>query len=100
MFVRLIAGILALLGFSAAIIAGLCVGNPFETILSRAWLTLVMFFILGAIVGAIVQAIIDEHRLQKMMQEQAEYAENAENVMQRENANVDNGSNQSEALTN
>ena len=78
---------MALLGFSSAIIAGLWVGNPFETILTRAWLTLVMFFILGAIAGAFVQAVIDEHRLQKILGQQEENEANEQNTiaeMQRE----------------
>ena len=96
MFVRLIAGILALLAFSSAIVAGLLAGNPFETILSRAWLTMIAFFILGAIAGAIVQAVVDEHQMQKMLaQQQAE--ENAQDVQQEESSN---NTSQAEPLTN
>ncbi len=100
MFVRLIAGILSLIGFSVAIIVGLWIGNPFETILSRAWLTLVMFFILGAFAGAIVQAVIDEHRLQKMMELQQQYAEQSETENDEQNNNASNEIGQPNSATN
>jgi len=96
MFVRLTAGILALLAFSSAIIAGLWVGNPFETILTRAWLTMVAFFVLGAIAGAVVQAVVDEHQLQKLI-EQQESEENQQNVQQED---ISNDTGQAEPLTN
>jgi hypothetical protein len=61
MFVRLIAGSFALLAFSAALLAGLYAGNDVTTILLRAWWAMILFLVLGGILGWIAQIMITDH---------------------------------------
>lgn len=65
MLVRLIAGMLSLLAFSVAIIAGLNAGNPATTILFRAWLALILYLFVGFIIGWIVQVVYEEFKNQQ-----------------------------------
>jgi len=59
--IRLIAGTLSLLAFAAALLAGLWANNDLDTVFWRAWIALVAFLILGALIGAMVQAVVEEH---------------------------------------
>ena len=59
--VKLIAGSLSLLAFSAAIFAGLWAGNEMLTILTRAWWAMILFLILGAVIGWMAQVVVNEH---------------------------------------
>ncbi len=62
MLVRLISGSLSAIAFSVAVIAGLYAGNPITTILLRAWAVMMIYLILGLIVGWIAQVVYDEYR--------------------------------------
>jgi len=61
MILRMTSGTLALLAFSSAIFAGLVAGNDMTTILSRAMSAMVLFLLLGALVGWMAQTVICEH---------------------------------------
>ena len=61
MMLRMTSGTLALLAFSAAIFAGLVAGNDMTTILSRALSAMILFLLLGAVVGWMAQMVICEH---------------------------------------
>jgi len=61
MIVKMTAGSLGLLAFSAAIFAGLWAGNGAATILMRAWWSLVLFLIIGAILGCVADVVVQEH---------------------------------------
>ncbi len=61
MLVRMIAGSLSLLAFSAAILAGVWAGNDWSTVLFRAWWVMILFLILGAMIGWVAKAAVDEH---------------------------------------
>jgi len=49
------------LAFSAAIFAGLWAGNELTAIILRAWWAMILFLILGALIGWMAQTMIDEH---------------------------------------
>jgi membrane protein YqaA with SNARE-associated domain len=55
------AGTLGLLAFAGAILAGLWAENNMTNILLRAWWALVLFAVLGAVIGWMAQISINEH---------------------------------------
>ena len=61
MIARFSGGVLGLLAFGIATMAGLAVGNPPEVILSRSLWALVIFCVIGMVVGAAVQAVVNEY---------------------------------------
>ncbi|NLX22868.1 MAG: hypothetical protein GXY55_14545 [Phycisphaerae bacterium] len=63
--VRLSGAALGLLAFSVAIIQGLAAGNPVEVILGRAIWALLLFCVLGLIVGYVAQRVLDEHTVRR-----------------------------------
>jgi hypothetical protein len=63
--VRMSGGCLGLLAFSVALVAGLSVGNPVTTILSRALWALFSFYVLGAVLGYLAMRVIDEYALRR-----------------------------------
>lgn len=56
---------LGLLAFTITVASGLFVQNPVETTLSRGVLALILFCILGLLLGGAAQWVIDEHRKQR-----------------------------------
>ena len=52
---------LALLGFALSLVIGLCVGNPFTTLVIRAVLVLVLFYPLGCLLAHLGQKSIQEN---------------------------------------
>ena len=56
-----IAACLGLLGFSAAIVCGLAVGNPAGTILVRALWVMTAFVVIGSILGWVGLLVVREH---------------------------------------
>jgi hypothetical protein len=65
---------LGLLAFSTAILAGVSIGNPVATTLSRALWAMVAFYILGAVLGHVAMRVIDEYAVQ---QNEALFGDNA-----------------------
>ncbi len=61
MLVRMIAGSLALLAFSAATLAGVWAGNDWSTVLLRAWSAMILFLIFGALIGWMAQSALEEY---------------------------------------
>ena len=61
MIARFTGGIMGLLGFGVATVAGIVAGNPFDVVLVRALWSLVVFCVLGLAVGAAAQAVINEY---------------------------------------
>jgi hypothetical protein len=61
MITRLTAAIVALLAFAGMILAGLAAGNPFETILYRALIGLVVGLAVGHVAGSLARRIVHEH---------------------------------------
>ena len=53
---------LGLLAFAIAVVAGLSVKNPPTLVLSRAVWALVVFCVIGLLLGTIAQAVLTEHR--------------------------------------
>ena len=53
---------LGLLAFAVAIVTGLSVNNPPMLVLSRAVWALVVFCVIGLLLGTIAQAVLSEHR--------------------------------------
>lgn len=58
---RVISGMLALAGFSVAIVAGLWAGNPSGIVLTRALLAMLACNVIGAIIGATIHWIGTTH---------------------------------------
>lgn len=58
---RVIATCLALVGFAAAVVVGLAVGNAPTVVLTRATLVMLGCLVLGTIVGKVAQRTIDQH---------------------------------------
>ncbi len=85
MLVRMVSGSLSLLAFSAAIIAGLWAGNDITTILIRAWWTLILFLIFGAIIGWMAQIVIDEH-IRKMTRQMMDHLQEKAPAISNSNA--------------
>jgi hypothetical protein len=61
MIARFTGGVLGLLAFGVAASAGLVVGNPPMTVLTRALWALAIFCIVGLAVGAAAQAVVNEY---------------------------------------
>lgn len=61
MITRLTAAIVALLAFAGMILAGLAAGNPFETILYRALIGMVVGLLVGHVAGTLARRIVHEH---------------------------------------
>ena len=58
---RVIATCLALVGFAAAVVVGIAVGNEPTAVLTRATLVMIGCLVLGTIVGKVAQRTIDQH---------------------------------------
>ena len=58
---RVIATCLALVGFAAAVVVGLAVGNEPAAVLTRATLVMLGCLVLGTVVGKVAQHTIDQH---------------------------------------
>jgi 4-hydroxybenzoate polyprenyltransferase len=58
---RVIATCLALVGFAAAVVVGIAVGNPPTVVLTRATLVMLGCLVIGTIVGKVAQRTIDQH---------------------------------------
>lgn len=56
---------LALFAFAVAVIAGLSVGNPPVTVLSRGILALFVFFFIGLALGGAAQLVLREYRMRR-----------------------------------
>ena len=67
--VRLSGAALGFFAFAITVLRGLAVGNPVEVILQRALIAMLLFCVLGLIVGWIAFRVIDDHaiRLHKEM---------------------------------
>ena len=61
MIARFSGGVLGLLAFALATLAGVLAGNPAEVILSRSLLGLIIFCLIGLAVGAAAQIVINEY---------------------------------------
>jgi len=64
MVARVTGASLGLLAFTITVASGLFVHNPVETTLSRGILALILFCILGLLLGGAAQQVIAEHRKQ------------------------------------
>ena len=62
MVARFAGASLALFAFAVAVIAGLSVGNPPVTVLSRGILALFVFFFIGLALGGAAQLVLREYR--------------------------------------
>lgn len=60
MIARFAGGVLGLLAFSVAAVLGLVAGNPPMTIVTRSIWALVVFCVLGLVVGAAAQAVVND----------------------------------------
>lgn len=58
---RVIATCLALVGFAAAVVVGLAVGNEPTAVLTRATMVMIGCLVLGTVVGKVAQHTIDQH---------------------------------------
>lgn len=65
MIARFTGGIMGLLGFGVAALAGALAGNPFDVVLVRALWSLAIFCVIGLAVGAAAQAVINEYALKR-----------------------------------
>jgi tetrahydromethanopterin S-methyltransferase subunit C len=52
---------MACLGFSLTLIIGLWVDNPFITVVQRAIVVLVIFYVIGCLLSVLGQKVIDEN---------------------------------------
>ena len=52
---------MAFLGFSVCMFIGLWVDNPFETVVMRSLVVLVLFYLLGLALSAVGQKVVVEH---------------------------------------
>ncbi len=79
--VRITGASLALLAFAVTILRGLEVGNPAETVLSRALYAMACFLFLGLAAGWVGQTVLEEHnRQQQDIEAAARKAEQQEDV--------------------
>ena len=78
--VRLTGACAGLLAFSVAILRGLSVGNPARVILERAILALILFCIIGMILGRISRVVILEYALNKEKEIMARFRGNPESA--------------------
>lgn len=58
---RALGAALGLLAFSTTIIAGLWVRNPVSVILARAIWAMLVFCVIGLVLGWVVQVVVREH---------------------------------------
>ena len=58
---RMIATIVSLVAFAAAVVAGAAAGNRGITILSTGLVVLIGAWLLGSMLGAVAQLAVDEH---------------------------------------
>ncbi len=58
---RVCAAGMALLAFSCSLVIGLCVGNPFVTVVGRALVVMGIFYVLGLLFGVIGEKVIKEN---------------------------------------
>ena len=65
MIARYLGAVLGLLAFSLASFAGLAVGNPAQTVLSRALWSLMVFCVIGLAIGMAAQVVINEYEARK-----------------------------------
>lgn len=65
MVARFTGGILGLLAFGVATLAGVSAGNPADVVLKRSLSALVLFCVIGLAIGAAAQAVIDEYMARK-----------------------------------
>ncbi len=82
MVARYTGATLSLFAFGLAAVAGLIAGNPPEIVLSRALWALVVFCVLGLVVGSAAQMVLGEYAIEKkassMPSESDEVAESDE----------------------
>lgn len=78
MVARLAGAGLGLFAFTVTVIAGLAVGNPVGVTLSRSILALLVFCLIGLVLGTAVQHVLDEHRRRRLEQLEEEAARAAE----------------------
>jgi len=58
---RVIASLLGLTGFAAAVVAGLLAHNPAPLVLTRALLAMSALYVIGRILGALAQRALADH---------------------------------------
>lgn len=56
-----LAGCMALVAFMFCVIAGINVGNPFGTVVTRALLAMLATFVIGLVIGSMAQKMLDEN---------------------------------------
>ena len=61
MFGKVVGGIMGTVAFSVACIVGLVAGNDITTVLSRGLMAMVIFFVIGFVIGMMGRRLIDEH---------------------------------------
>jgi hypothetical protein len=61
MFGKVVGGILGTVAFSVACVVGLLAGNDMTTVLSRALMAMLIFFVVGFIIGVMGRSLINEH---------------------------------------
>lgn len=66
MVARFAGASLGLLAFTIAVVCGLIVRNPVTVTLSRGILALVVFCIIGMVLGAVAQMVIAEHEKRRL----------------------------------
>jgi len=76
--IRLIGACSGLLAFSIAILQGLAVGNPPIVVLGRAIWAMVLFFMLGSVLGWMAHGIVVEHAAAKQEEVSAPYRDQPE----------------------
>ena len=65
MVARMTGASLGFLAFTVAIVAGMAVGNPVNVTLSRSIYALLIFTVLGMLLGGAAQLVIQEHGRQR-----------------------------------
>jgi len=71
MLAKLLAGILGLMAFAVCILGGLCVGARAEVVIQRGLQAMIVFCLLGWVVGWAAEAVVYE-RVRKEAHEAAE----------------------------
>ncbi len=74
MVARLAGASLGLFAFAVAGVAGLLARNPIETVLSRSILALVVFCVLGLLLGGVTEWVIAERERQRESEIRGKYA--------------------------
>jgi len=72
--IRLVGGTAALLAFSAAIVAGLIAENAMVTVLKRALTAMVLFLMIGSLLGWVGEMVLRDHLNRLVAQREAESA--------------------------